>query len=141
MKEVWTFSFIKKIYSNVLIQLPLKKGEEKKIQLLDSTRSIGIDLWRKYGKKKKKKSRIPKFGKLFLINFIVTHTYTNIDSTYLWVSHNYKGSYIQLLNEMSWLLKLRSYVNLWKNQLNVIKNCNNFFSIKNIKDKIMNNNC
>ena len=80
LEEVW---IKKKIYSNVLIQLPLKKGEEKKIQLLDSTRSIGIDLWRKYGKKKKKKSRIPKFGKLFLINFIVTHTYTNIDSTYL----------------------------------------------------------
>ena len=36
MEEVWIFSFIKKIYSNVLIQLPLKKGK-KKIQLLDST--------------------------------------------------------------------------------------------------------
>ena len=79
LEEVW---IKKNIYSNVLIQLPLKKGEEKKIQLLDSTRSIGIDLWKKYGKKKKK-SRISKFGKLFLINFIVTHIYTNIDSTYL----------------------------------------------------------
>ena len=74
------------------IQLPLKKGK-KKIQLLDSTRSIGIDLWRKYGQKKKKITQLihitkfskkkkkknlesQNYGKLFLIKVIVTHTYT-----------------------------------------------------------------
>lgn len=105
---------------------------KKKIHSIDSYYKIF---------KKKKKSRIPKLWKIISYKSY-SHSHIHyIDSTYLWVSHNYKGSYIQLLNEMSWLLKLRFYVNLWKSQLNVIKNCNNFFSIKNIKDKIMNNNC
>lgn len=95
---------------------------KKKIHSIDSYYKIF---------KKKKKSRIPKLWKIISYKSY-SHSHIHyIDSTSLWVSHNYKGSYIQLLNEMSWLLKLRFYVNLWKSQLNVIKNCNNFFSIKN----------